>query len=546
LRVGGTATVPGSLLQFTDAQSGDAQLTYTVITAPQDGTLLLNGAPASSFTQADINAGRVTYQETAAGATSDSFAFTVRNLAGATTAPQSFGFAIAPSVPGGQYNFFTPPGETINVVHSPDGNNLPPALPGFFNLVVITAPTQASYPLPAGYQGVAIYVGGSDKALSLAAGDINVADSGPGDSIFAGPGFSTIGGGQFDTISGGSNNEFIDGSQGYQLIEGDNAGDETIFGGSGDTITGGGSAATIMVGGWRFDTITGGSGTEFIDGSTGDQLITGGGAGNETIFGGAGDTINGGTGANVTIGGGQGDTITGGTGIEFIDGSTGDQLITGGSAGNETVYGGAGDTINGGTGANVTIGGGQFDMITGGTGTEFIDGSRGNQLIIGGSAGNETIWGGAGDVINGGSGANVTIGGVPFDMITGGTGTEFIDASTGTQQITVGSAGNETIWGGSGDTVSGGLAQALIGFSTVPGGAAEFFSNQGNTAAASVDTVAGFSQPRGDRILLNGASSVSQVLASAQTVNGDTTITFADGSKLTLSGVSQIDGTFFA
>jgi Ca2+-binding RTX toxin-like protein len=430
--------VPGSLLQFADGQSSAAQLTYTVINAPQDGNLLLNGAPASSFTQADINAGQVTYQEIVANATADSFGFTVSNPAGATTALQSFGITIAPSVPGGQYSFFGPPGGSINLVQSPDGNNLPAAVPGVFNLLVITAPTQASYPVPSGYQGVAIYVGGTDNALSLVAGDVNVDDAGPGDSIFGGPGFSTIGGGQFDTIVGGSNNEFIDGSRGHQLITGGSGGDETIFGGSADTINGGGSAANIRVGGYQFDTITGGSGTEFIDGSTGNQLLTGG------------------------------------------------------AAGNETIWGGAGDTINGGTGANVTIGGAQFDTINGGTGTEFIDGSTGNQLI------------------------------------------------------TVGSAGNETIWGGSGDTIFGGTAQALIGFSTVPGAGAEFFSNNGTTAAASLDTVAGFSQTQGDRILLNGASSVDAVLASATTVNGNTTITFADGSKLELSGVSNVDSTFFA
>src|SRR6202040_2179813 len=69
-------------------------------------------------------------------------------------------------------------------------------------------------------------------------------------------------------------------------------------------------------------------------------------------------------------------------------------------AGNETIWGGAGDTINGGTGANVTIGGVAGDTVIGGVGNEFIDADRGDQSILGGS-GNTTIWGGSGDTIQG-------------------------------------------------------------------------------------------------------------------------------------------------
>lgn len=430
-----TATIPESLLAFADNLSSDAQETYTVIAAPQAGTLLLDGSPISSFTQAEIDAGEVSYQETAPGASSDSFGFTVSDAAGNVTAPQQFQFAIASTLEGGQFGFFLPPNQTLSVVFTPDGSNLPAAISGDFNLEVITAPTQSSYPLPQGYQGVAIFPGGTGKALTLLAGDINVSDSGPADSIVGGTGFSTIGGGQLDTIVGGSNNEFIDGTQGYESITGGSAGDETIFGGSGDTIAAGG--ATAVIGGARFDT------------------------------------------------------------------------------------------------------------LTGGTGTDFLDGTQGNQVITGGSAGTETIWGGAGDTIDGGSGANVTIGGVAGDTIAGGAGSVFVDGTRGDQLITVGSAGSETIWGGNGDTVFGGAAQGLIGFSTVPGAGAEFFSDNSTTAATAIDTVAGFSQADGDRVLLNGASA-TPVIASAQTAAGNTTITFADGSQLTLLGITSVNNTFFA
>ena len=90
------------------------------------------------------------------------------------------------------------------------------------------------------------------------------------------------------------------------------------------------------------------------------------------------------------------------------------------------------------------------------------------------------------------------------------------------------------------------MAQGLIGFSTVPGAGAQFFSDNGATASNAADTVFGFSQAAGDSILLNGASSAGAVVASAQTVNGDTTVTFGDGSKLTLLGISHVDSTFFS
>lgn len=46
-------------------------------------------------------------------------------------------------------------------------------------------------------------------------------------------------------------------------------------------------------------------------------------------------------------------------------------------------------------------------------------------------------------------------------------------------------------------------------------------------------------QASGDRIFFPSESSttINAVLATATTVNGNTTITFADGSKLTLDGV---------
>src|SRR6202011_1550001 len=87
---GATQTITSGLLSATDNVSSAAQLHYAVTKTPADGTLFLNGSVTSSFTQADINNGFVSYHETASGVTSDSFLFTVTDAAGNPTGTASF------------------------------------------------------------------------------------------------------------------------------------------------------------------------------------------------------------------------------------------------------------------------------------------------------------------------------------------------------------------------------------------------------------------------------------------------------------------------
>ena len=90
IQTGATLTITSALLGATDNVSSAAQLHYTVVTGPAHGALLLNGAAASSFTQADIDNGRVSYHETASGVTSDSFSFRIADAAGNTTGTTPF------------------------------------------------------------------------------------------------------------------------------------------------------------------------------------------------------------------------------------------------------------------------------------------------------------------------------------------------------------------------------------------------------------------------------------------------------------------------
>ncbi|MCX5728622.1 MAG: Ig-like domain-containing protein, partial [Nitrospirae bacterium] len=89
-------------LQVTDVDNTPAQLIYTVTIAPIDGRLELTTAPGvaiMSFTQADINAGRLVFVHSGAVSTSDSFTFTVSDGAGGTIGATTFNFTVTPFSP---------------------------------------------------------------------------------------------------------------------------------------------------------------------------------------------------------------------------------------------------------------------------------------------------------------------------------------------------------------------------------------------------------------------------------------------------------------
>ena len=202
------------------------------------------------------------------------------------------------SLVGGRYAFFAP-GESVNVVITSNGGNLPPPIAGQFNLEVVTSLNGPTV-LPSGYQGVAL-MAPDGRTLDLVTGDFGVRDSGNNggaDTIVAGAGNETIIGGRLTaSIVGGSGATSIDasGSGGATIRAG--SGPETIRGGGHGSIIGGSGPATII--GGVGDTIGGSSGAISVDGSAGREQITAG-TGPATIIAGQRDTVTGGQG-NTTI-----------------------------------------------------------------------------------------------------------------------------------------------------------------------------------------------------------------------------------------------------
>ena len=74
---GGSGVITTLDLEATDPDNPADQLTYAVSAGPAHGALLLNGNAATTFTQADINAGNVSYRNDGSESAADSFTFTV-------------------------------------------------------------------------------------------------------------------------------------------------------------------------------------------------------------------------------------------------------------------------------------------------------------------------------------------------------------------------------------------------------------------------------------------------------------------------------------
>ena len=96
---GGTVMINAGILNATDVDNAQAQIRFTIDTAPANGTLFLGGTAlglGDSFTQADIDAGMVSYVHDHSNTTTDSFDFSIDDGAGGNVPTQSFALSITP------------------------------------------------------------------------------------------------------------------------------------------------------------------------------------------------------------------------------------------------------------------------------------------------------------------------------------------------------------------------------------------------------------------------------------------------------------------
>ena len=93
---GSAALITSAMLETTDVDDLPAELLYTINAGPSHGTILVNGTPATQFSQQQINAGAVSYQNDSAANSTDSFDFTVDDGEGTATA-STFSISIRPN-----------------------------------------------------------------------------------------------------------------------------------------------------------------------------------------------------------------------------------------------------------------------------------------------------------------------------------------------------------------------------------------------------------------------------------------------------------------
>ncbi|MEZ0223397.1 MAG: cadherin-like domain-containing protein [Alphaproteobacteria bacterium] len=97
-RLVGSTVITSLQLSASDPDTATSNITFNVTTAPSKGYLELTtnpGTAITSFTQADIDAGRVRYVHTSGGLSADSFAFTVSD-ATTTLAAATFNITVIP------------------------------------------------------------------------------------------------------------------------------------------------------------------------------------------------------------------------------------------------------------------------------------------------------------------------------------------------------------------------------------------------------------------------------------------------------------------
>jgi Ca2+-binding RTX toxin-like protein len=278
-----------------------------------------------------------------------------------------------------------------------------------------------------------------------------------------------------------------------------------------------------------------------------------------------GETIWLGTGAQTVVGS-SGDTVVGGdagTAPQVIDLRGKDPRVTqgpmtaSGGAGSLLVTAGDHDWISGGAGS-LTVNSASFDTIIGGSGTNIIAGSR--------NGGNNSITGGSGTVTGaGGQAVNTLIVSAQGDTITGSSGSLSVQGGVGGATVNAGTGGT-TVEGGKKDVINnlgGGTLLVDIAArnsspkapSPIQGAGTESVnlgtghgattlrdvSVAGGTGPLAATTVTGFSTAAD---MIASATSVGPtghfLGASTTDAGGNTILSFADGSTMTLVGITNV------
>ena len=575
------------VLTTTDISGADvddvaADLTFTVSNLV-NGEIQINGVTASTFTQADLEAGDVIFLHDGSETTSGSFDVSLAdddNASAGTALNVTANVTPTNDVPEISGDLAVSVGEgarvtieTINVTGT-DGDNTAGELiytvssqvNGLVHVNGAVATTFTQEDLEAGlvefkHDGTATSSGSFDvvladtSAATSSPSTVSVTVTGPNIINLSGSG-AVDGTDANDIFNGNSSVNNLNGLAGNDILNGE-GGNDNLSGGSGDDELNGGAGS---------DTLSGGSGADDLDG----------GSGNDTAdYRDSSDGVI----VNLTTGTGSGGDAEGDTllNIEHVYGSNFADLLTGSAKGDELSGFDGDDQLTGGAGADILNGGAGADILNGGDGNDLTDYSsseaaviidltqglaaggyaqgdtlisiervRGSDFddILNGNASNNQLFGNGGDdIVSGGAGNDLIRGGTGADILVGGTGidtADYLDSSVGisislvTNLGTGGDAEGDTLVGienifasNFNDVLTGdGSDNKLVGF----GGDDIIFGGDGNDflrGGAGADTIDGG----------NGSDTADYVKSTAAVTidltNGTSSGGYADGDILT-------------
>jgi Ca2+-binding RTX toxin-like protein len=356
-----------------------------------------------------------------------------------------------------------------------------------------------------------------------------------------------------DTLTGNSQNNWLRGGKGADVLNGGGQDSSDWLSGAGDwadykfaetAVTVNLANAALNTGEAAGDTyisiesVRGGDFNDTLTGNSGNNGLRGG-LGNDTLDGGAGsdrasyyeatggvtvtltDVVSGHSGGsssgadgvdtlidieNIT-GGAFNDTLTGNSGANMLDGWTGDDTINGGAGADTAQYSHA----NGGVTVTLTnvVGGHSGGLSSGADGVDTlidIENILGSKL---------------GDTLTGNSSANVLTGDAGNDTINGG-------------------AGNDTVLGGAGDdTMDGGAGVDILSYSDATAGVTVSLAAAAaqNTGGSGLDTIVGFENLTGSAFgdTLTGSSAANTLIGGA----GNDTVSGGLGDDLVQGGAGN-------
>jgi cadherin-like protein/hemolysin type calcium-binding protein len=447
---GATATVSATLLAYVDDLHASGEVTYTVDTLAAHGVLKLDGEALGSgdtFTQADIDAGKLAYVHDGSQTTSDSFGFSVAD-SDDSVAGQTFAITISP-------------------VNDAPVATAPASLAGKVDQAITISGLSFADP-DAGSGDVTVTLSVSRGTLSATAG-AGVATSGSGTGslqltgdIAAINAFIAAAEVSFLTASHDAEDVVLEAS----IDDGGNSGSGGAKQDAAQVSIAiaddrqGASGDDRMVGSAKDSTLSGSDGDDRLSGAQGDDMLSGDDD-DDRLKGSSGDdTLNGGNGDDRLAGQGGDDHLDGGDGIDTVDFSKAARAVTvdlglysasgeGTDAitGVERVYGSAlGDSLSGDASDNGLFGGAGADTLSGGDGADLLDGGDGDDQVSGGVGL---------DVLRGGDGADGLVGDGGDDVLSGGVGNDTL----------TGGLGADIMYGGSGDDV---FVYTAIAESTYP------------------------------------------------------------------------------